>query len=142
MALWKFKNLNKYGHMRTRIVYTPTSQLTIGQGFGPFVGASRFHYESRSPYFGLMISPIDGKKYLTPDWIEVLPETTIDDVVYNKPEEKQVEVEPTSWEFKSDSSDAVYKVRYNGVKYTCNCPGFWRSRGNCKHVKEIRDGKK
>ena len=136
MALWKFKNLNKYGHMRTRIVYTPTTQLTIGQGFGPFVGASRFHYESRSPYFGILTSPLDGKKYLTPDWIEVVEGTTIDDVVYNAPE--PVQEKPTSWEFKSDSSDAVYKVRYNGIKLSCSCPGSWRAFDRrCKHIKEV-----
>jgi len=140
MALWKFKNLNKYGHMRTRIIHTPTTQLTIGQGFGPFVGASRFHYESRSPYFGIFTSPLDGKKYLTPDWIEVVEGTTIDDVVYNAPEPKKEK--PNEWLFESSSDQGqFYKVRYNGVKYTCNCPGYWRSRGNCKHVKEIRDGK-
>jgi hypothetical protein len=23
-------------------------------------------------------------------------------------------------------------------KLKCNCMGFWKSKGNCKHVKEVR----
>jgi hypothetical protein len=69
--LWKLTTVNKYGNFRSRIVHSEGA-LTIGRGFGPFVGARRFRYESRTPYHGIMTSPIDGKKYLTPDWIEVL----------------------------------------------------------------------
>ncbi len=72
MPLWKFKNLNKYGQIRTRIMHTEDSQFTYKpKGLGPFVGVSRFKYESRSEYHGLLVSPRDGKTYLTPDWIEV-----------------------------------------------------------------------
>ena len=133
--LWKLTTVNKYGNFRSRVVYSEGA-LTIGRGFGPFVGARRFRYESRTPYHGILTSPIDGKKYLTPDWKEVLPETTLADIVYIAPE--PVKEKPTQWDFKSDSSDAVYKVRYNGFKLTCNCPGSWRAFDRrCKHIKSV-----
>lgn len=133
--LWKLTTTNKYGNLRSRIVHSDGA-LTIGQGFGPFVGVRLFRYESRTPYHGILTSPIDGKKYLTPDWIEVHPQTTLADIVYNAP--KPEKEKPTQWDFKSESSDAVYKVRYNGVKLTCNCPGSWRAFDRrCKHIKEV-----
>jgi hypothetical protein len=133
--LWKLTTTNKYGNLRSRIVHSDGA-LTIGQGFGSFVGVKLFRYESRTPYHGIMTSPIDGKKYLTPDWIEVHPQTTLADIVYNAP--KPEKEKPTQWDFKSDSSDAVYKVRYNGVKLTCNCPGSWRAFDRrCKHIKSV-----
>ena len=133
--LWKLTTTNKYGNLRSRIVHSDGA-LTIGQGFGSFVGVKLFRYESRTPYHGIMTSPIDGKNYLTPDWIEVHPQTTLADIVYNAP--KPEKEKPTQWDFKSDSSDAVYKVRYNGVKLTCNCPGSWRAFDRrCKHIKSV-----
>lgn len=133
--LWKLTTTNKYGNLRSRIVHSEGA-LTIGQGFGPFVGVKLFRYESRTPYHGILTSPLNGKKYLTPDWIEVHPQTTLADIVYNAP--KPEKEKPTMWEFKSDSSDAVYKVRYNGVKLTCNCPGSWRAFDRrCKHIKSV-----
>ena len=132
--LWRFTNYNKHGQLRSRIVYSEGA-LTIGQGFGPFVGVSRFRYQSRSPYHGLFISPVDGKKYLTPDWIEVLPETTYADVFYEAPEEPKEK--PQKWTFKSDSSDKEYVVRRNAIgNLTCNCWGFIAHK-KCKHVKKV-----
>jgi hypothetical protein len=72
--LWKFTNTNKYGYLRSRIVHSE-GVLKVGRGFGSFQAAQRFRYESRSPYFGLV--EIQGKKFLTPDWIEVHPQTTL-----------------------------------------------------------------
>ena len=135
--LWKLTTVNKYGNFRSRIVHSEGA-LTIGRGFGPFVGARRFRYESRTPYHGILTSPIDGKKYLTPDWKEVLPETTLADIVYIAPE--PVKEKPTQWDFKSESSDAVYKVRFNGVRYSCSCPGSWRAKDReCKHIKQVKN---
>jgi hypothetical protein len=51
--LWKLTTTNKYGNLRSRIVHTEGA-LTIGRGFGPFVGAKRFRYESRTPYHGIL----------------------------------------------------------------------------------------
>ena len=42
------------------------------------------------------------------------------------------------FEFKSSSSDSIYKVRQNGDKLKCDCPGTWRAKDRrCKHIKEV-----
>jgi hypothetical protein len=48
--LWKLTTTNKYGNLRSRIVHS-NGPLTIGQGFGPFVGASLFRYQSKKTLF-------------------------------------------------------------------------------------------
>jgi hypothetical protein len=132
--LWKFTNTNKYGYLRSRIVHSEGA-LKIGRGFGSFQAAQRFRYESRSPYFGLV--EIQGKKFLTPDWIEVHPQTTYTDIKH-EPVVVEVPVQKSEWTFKSESSDSVYRVRQNGLKLTCTCPGSWRAADRrCKHIKEV-----
>ena len=134
--LWKFTNTNKYGNLRSRIVYAEGA-LKVGRGFGSFQAAQRFRYESRSPYFGLMVSPTNGKKYLTPDWIEVHPQTTLADIKH-EPVVVEAPVQKNEWVFESSSSDSFYKVRQNGLKLTCTCPGSWRAADRrCKHIKEV-----
>jgi hypothetical protein len=132
--LWKFTNTNKYGYLRSRIVHSEGA-LKVGRGFGSFQAAQRFRYESRSPYFGLV--EIQGKKFLTPDWIEVHPQTTYTDIKH-EPVVVEVPVQKSEWTFKSESSDSVYRVRQNGLKLTCTCPGSWRAADRrCKHIKEV-----
>ena len=132
--LWKFTNTNKYGYLRSRIVHSEGA-LKIGRGFGSFQAAQRFRYESRSPYFGLV--EIQGKKFLTPDWIEVHPQTTYTDIKH-EPVVVEVPVQKSEWTFKSESSDSIYRVRQNGLKLTCTCPGSWRAADRrCKHIKEV-----
>ena len=76
----------------------------------------------------------DGKVYLVPMWVEVHPETTYDDIVHIRPKEKKV-IEHIQ------GSMGEYKTTYdpNKNKYTCSCMGFWRSKGNCKHVKALKE---
>jgi hypothetical protein len=149
MPLWKFKNLNKYGHLRTRIMYTEDSQFTYKpKGLGSFVGVSRFHYESRTPYHGLMTSPADGKTYLTPDWIEVLPQTTLADIKVAEEETRgrkkgSTKIEnPREWKFESKSDpDSWYVVKQvSEFKVTCNCMGQYRAKDRkCRHMKEVME---
>jgi hypothetical protein len=133
--LWQFTNTNKYGNLRSRVVYADGA-LKVGQGFGSFQGAKRFSYESRSPYFALI--EIRGKKMLVPDWIEVHPQTTINDIKHNAPVVLEAPVQQNEWMFESSSGGGFYKVRQNGLKLTCTCPGSWRAFDRrCKHIKEI-----
>ena len=133
--LWQFTNTNKYGNLRSRVVYSDGA-LKIGQGFGSFQGAKRFSYESRSPYFALI--EIRGKKILVPDWIVVHPQTTISDIKHHAPVVVEVPVQKNEWMFESSSGGGFYKVKQNGLKLTCTCPGSWRAFDRrCKHIKEI-----
>jgi hypothetical protein len=82
----------------------------------------------------IFTSPTDGKKYLVPMWIEIHPETTYDDVKWIKPKQKKV-IEHI------EGSVGKYKTTYDPNKktYKCTCMGFWRSKGNCKHVKALKE---
>ena len=147
MALWKFSNLNKYGNIRTRIIYRPDGE-TFGinpKGFGPFIGVSRFKYESKSPFSPALVI-IKDKKYMVPDWKEVLPETTINDIMEYQPETRgrkkgQTKVPNIVVKTPSSSSDEIYTTTFypTSGKYYCDCPGTWRTAGNCKHVKEMKN---
>tara|TARA_R110000803_G_scaffold80976_1_gene146842 strand:- start:428 stop:874 length:447 start_codon:yes stop_codon:yes gene_type:complete len=148
MALWKFSNLNKYGNIRSRIIYRPDGEaFNINpKGFGPFIGVSRFKYESRS-YFQPSLVQVKDKKYMVPDWKEVLPETTINDIKKSdpKPNSKKGQTKLPNVVVKSpsSSSDEIYTTTYypNSGKYYCDCPGTWRTAGNCKHVKKMKNDK-
>ena len=144
MAIWKFTNLNKHGMSRTRLVSTVKS-LEIGKGFGPSILASRFKYSYKHPVFPPMLftSPTDGKVYIVPTWQEVLPETTINDIEWIKPQTKNIK--PTKLSkvvvknISSNGKDEYLTTYYPETeRYHCTCPGTWRTQGNCKHVKELR----
>lgn len=100
--------------------------------------ARRFTY--KVPYTnvgkgGFMMK--DGKKIHTPTWMEVHPETTLDDIVVDKKPFEELFVEPKSWKFKSASSDKEYIVRYNKHgKLSCECWGYIAHR-KCKHIKDV-----
>jgi hypothetical protein len=138
--LIRFSNLNKYGHLRSRIIYLEGTQFTYKpKGLGKFIAAQPFKYE----YEGLLPPGLfvtsEGDKYIVPIWKKVHPQTTKDDIIWTKPSYIIPTKEVKQWEFKSSSSDQIYKVTQNdNNELKCNCMGFFRSRGNCKHVKEVK----
>jgi len=147
MALWEFKNLNKYGNVRTRIVNIPPGRpLTLGKGLGRVVYVRRFVYEYKHSYLPpILYSSPDGKRYLVPSWVEVHKGTTLKDIVWVKPIPKSP-IETITHEMKSSSSGVIYKVKEtieNGeIKYRCNCPGFARAYDKtkaCKHVQKLKN---
>ena len=139
--LWKFTNTNKYGNLRSRIVYNPDGKpFTIGKGFGSFVAARVFKYDHKHMFPpALFVAPTDGQKYIVPGWQKCHPDTQLSDINWIKPEVKKQEPEKNEWLFESSSDPGhFYKVRQIGVKLTCNCPGVWRSKDRrCKHIKEV-----
>jgi len=141
MALWEFKNLNKYGNFRTRIIHTEGSLSIPGSAFGPVVFARRFRYEYKHSYLPPTLLELNGKKYLMPLWQEVDKGTTIDDINWVKPKPKKKRTEPIIETFTSGSSDNVYTTKYypDSGKFYCSCPGSWRTQGNCKHIKELKN---
>jgi hypothetical protein len=149
MALWKFSNLNKYGNVRSRIVYHPDNKAfgINPKGFGPFIGVSRFKYVSRST-FNPVLADINGKRYMMPDWVEVLPETTLNDIKKSEPGTRgrvkgKIKTKNIIVKTPSSSSNEIYTTTFypDSEKYYCDCPGTWRTKGNCKHVKKMKNGK-
>jgi hypothetical protein len=142
--IWKFSNLNKHGNIRSRIIYRPDGEgfKYYPKGLGPFIDVVRFKYE----YKEQMIPPhlftgSDGKKFIVPTWQEVLPETTINDINWIKPELVKVKPKKNEWLFESSSDPGLfYKVNQVGDKLSCNCPGTWRAKDRqCKHIKEVKN---
>ena len=141
MALLQFSNKNKYGNTRSRIIHSP--KTTIGfnpSGFGSYVQVSVFNYEYEHPILAPSLCvDLKGDKYIVPTWQKVHPKTELNDIIWKKTKIKKEKTEKKTWTFKSSSSDAVYTVRQvDSSSLKCNCPGAWRSRGNCKHIKEVR----
>jgi len=144
MALLQFTNMNKYGNSRKRIIHRPTTQLSINpSGFGKSIHVNIFKYEYKHPVMAPTLLKTDGKTYLMPEWREVHPETTLDDIIWkrSKPRKKDVFKQKT-WKFESSSSDSVYTTtQVDSVTLKCNCPGFYRAKDRnlgCKHVQKVR----
>lgn len=91
-------------------------------------------YEVEGSFHPGLHTASDGKKYIIPKWTEVHPDTTYDDIVWIQPKQKKV-IEHI------EGSVGTYKTTYDPNKntYKCTCMGFWKSKGNCKHVKALRE---
>jgi len=77
-----------------------------------------------------------GKKIHTPSWMEVHPDTTLDDIKVEKNPFEELFVEPEKWTYKSASSDKTYTVKRNKYgKLSCDCWGYIAHK-RCKHIKE------
>ena len=141
MPIVEFSNLNKYGNLRTRRFWQEKSNLSINpKGFGPFIGFKLFKYD-HDHYMSPSLVNIGDKRYIVPTWVEVLPETRLEDINWIKPKVKVTKTKTIVKINKSSSSDAEYTTKYypDSGKYHCDCPGTWRTRGNCKHVKQMRN---
>jgi hypothetical protein len=143
MALLQFTNLNKHGNKRTRLIYSPTTQLGINPaGFGSYIHVNVFKYKYTHPVMAPTLLKRDGKTYLMPEWREVHPETTLNDIIWKKPKiKKQDKFEKKTWKFESSSSDTVYTVtQVDSKTYKCNCFGFFRAKKEvgCKHVQKVK----
>jgi hypothetical protein len=82
-----------------------------------------------------------GDRYvIMPAGIDCHPKTTLDDIIMiGEYEPKKTEVKKVeTWEFTSSDGKGKYNVRVDMGKLKCNCMGFYKSKGNCKHVKEVR----
>jgi hypothetical protein len=145
MPLFEFTNKNKYGQLRKRVVYSESTSFAFKpKGLGGFVCVRPFKYESRSKYYGIL--NVNGKKYLTPDWIEVLPETTMFDVKPfeeetrgRKPKTKKLD-NPGEWRFESKSDPGSWYVvtQVSDYKVKCTCSGQYRAKDRqCRHMKEV-----
>ena len=142
MALWKFTNLNKYGNLRSRIVYRPDGEAFSfnPKGFGPFVNVRMFRYE----YKGVIppaLATFSGQTYIVPSWQKVDPNTTLKDINWIKPKPKKQRAKTIIKTHISGSGLGEYTTKYypESGKFHCTCPGYWRSGGNCKHVKQMRN---
>jgi hypothetical protein len=143
MPIIEFSNLNKYGNLRTRRFYHPTSSYGFNpKGLGPTV-IVKVHKYKHKHLLPPAIARFNKKTYIMPGWQEVVNGTTLNDITHIKPKVKVARSKTVTKIFNSSSSDAIYTTNYypDSDKYHCNCPGTWRTGGNCKHIKQMRNDK-
>lgn len=132
--LFQISNVYKDGYVEDYISTTPN--VTEDNIISSTV--STFKYKTESLLRPAIINA-QGKKYIIPGWIPCHPKTELSDIIWTpstKP--KKPEVQQGEYKFKSSSSDSEYTVKVIGQSVKCNCPGTWRSKGNCKHVQEVK----
>jgi hypothetical protein len=133
--LYKITTFNKYGNLKSRIFFS--QQEPKFKSSNHII--ERFKYNFEDSVNPPCLTNIDNNVFLVPGWQKVLPETTLEDINWIKKEIPKTEFEKTSWDFKSSSSDTIYVVRKTGFRFTCTCPGVWRSKTReCKHIKEVK----
>lgn len=134
--LYRLMNVYEDGRATDEIVYSDKPLVIYPKRDGITSSKSSIHkYEIESILPPTIYkSNQDNKVYLVPMWIEVHPQTTYDDVVHIRPKQKKI-IEHIQ------GSMGEYKTTYNPNKntYHCSCMGFWRSKGNCKHVKALKE---
>lgn len=147
MALWVLKNRNKYGNLKTRIIYKKDdSPFIVKKGLGNLVIIGRFKYDYKHSYISpSLYTNLKGEKYIVPSYQRVNIGTELKDINWIRPVFKEAKSKLKSWNFKSSSSDIIYKVseglnRKGEKTLRCDCPGFLRVRNRalgCKHIQEV-----
>ena len=79
-----------------------------------------------------------------PGWIPVVMETELSDIEWVKPKLKtKAKSKVVKHTFMSSKGDKEYTTKEyiqedGSVKYSCTCPGVWRSKERkCKHIKSL-----
>ena len=87
--------------------------------------------------------------YVCPGWYPVPDGTTADQIrfdmsaVIEKPKEVVPESEIKRWEVAGSKAGSLYTImRGASDDFTCSCPAFSFRRGDCKHIKGIKDSLK
>ena len=121
---------------RTEVIeYSKTTQYSMvppKELFSQLVQC--FRYEVKTDINPSIVT-LNGKRVIVPTWQEVHPQTTLDDIEWVKPQRR-----PRA-DISVKTGDGKYKTTFNTAtgNFKCSCMGFWRSNGNCKHVKELRE---
>ena len=141
--LYKFTNTNKYGTLRSRVIYRPDGEgfKFNPKNFGDFVDVKVFRYTYEHPVLPpSLFTDKDGQKWIVPIWKKVLPETTLKDINWVKPKPKKVKLQKNEFQFESKSDPGhFYKVTVIGTKVDCTCSGKWRAKDRqCRHMKDVK----
>ena len=140
--LYEFKNYNRHGNVRTRIVPWPKGKAfgVNPKGLGNYIGVKIFKYEYKHSFIPPTLLALNGKKYLMPLWQEVLPETELSDIKWIKPKSKVKQKPIIETHTSSSNANKTYKTTYypESGNIRCSCPGSWRAADKrCKHIKEL-----
>lgn len=134
---------HKDGRSETKLLHlNPGEQVSIQprrDGI-TFSNCKTFVYKvPKHPYLSPTIIRLGGKYKIMPHGIECHPKTTMDDIKVIVKRKNKPRVKKEKWTFESSNGNGTYTVTKQEGVIKCNCMGFWRSKGNCKHVKQVRN---
>lgn len=144
--LYNFTNTNKHGILRSRIMsdreITDVNEI---KAFGNDASVLEFKYLYKNSYLPpTLVKTRSGKKFITPDWKEVHPDTRLSDINWVKPKAKkpkveEIKVETNEFKFESKSDPgSFYVVSVVNGKVKCTCSGQYRAKDRkCRHMKEV-----
>jgi len=75
-------------------------------------------------------SHIDGKSYVIPSWLEVPSDTTLDQIIWERPFSKSQEIWVQIGTIKARRGSTIYKISKFGKKYKCSCS----KQFECNHI--------
>lgn len=131
------------GRKETKIVHTTHGEqveIFPKRDGITFCNCKTFKYEfDKHPTLCPAIVKLGDRHVIMPWGVICHPETNIEDIHIKVKRKNKPTVKIEKWEFESDSGGGTYVVSKQGDKLKCDCMGFWRSKGNCKHVKEVRN---
>jgi hypothetical protein len=92
------------------------------------------------------IATIGDKAYVCPGWHEVPKGTTRDQITFEKstkikPKKEVVKTKIKTWNVESSKPGKFYKVTEQNGEWDCNCPAKSFFRGDCKHIKKMKEFK-
>ena len=98
---------NSEGKLVSFIDYRESSayDLTREQIADSITIVRKHRYESKNKFYGVIRQ--GEKAFMIPEWTEIHPEATYEDVYYKEPKKKVDRKKLGKWEFKSSSSDST-----------------------------------
>jgi len=80
----------------------------------------------------------DGKKFITPAFIEVPMDTDFKDVIVEPKPPRAEDLPDKVWNF-TGSKGNEYEVKRANGGFTCTCPASMFQRNKeCKHIREVK----
>ena len=137
--LWKYKiQYEGESEYREEIHYSE-KELQLNSSNIKSAIVERFTYNIKHIYEPFILT-FGEEKFIFPNNIKAHPQTTKDDIVWEKWESKEHNIAQQEWKFESSSYKGdFYKVKKHGNKITCSCPGSWRAKDRtCKHIKQVQ----
>ena len=134
MPLHRIITTLKDGTKTDEVVFSETTQYSTNPKNISMQLVHCFRYEHKHDMPPTLVN-LNNKLMIVPTWVEVHPKTTLADIEWVKP------VKRPRADIAVQTPDGKYKTTFNSAtgNFKCSCMGFWRSKGNCKHVKELRE---
>jgi len=108
---------------------------------------NKIYIDDTESYIGFVIVQTGDRTYVCPNWHEVPNGTTRDQIeftgeprkVTQPVETQEVAVENKEWSLPGSKPGVMYTISIKNNKWDCTCPARQFRRGDCKHIKSIKE---